>query len=437
MNLQQLVQAIKDISSRSQDLNQLLQQLKVSEESLIQQRDQLLFVLAELDPARDSLGYLYLLYAAGTQGLPEHGNEAYFHTAANFLVECSNKEINLAPEKFVSLCRQVKEHARAIGNTHWAILPLRHGLQKLAPSPEHLTPIHAEYVLSCLQSKQYNAAIPILNQPVYDIDPAKTGMTTRDLLLYCMYGGMIYTGRRKYPEALQIFVQGLTVPSYAVNAITIATYKKYALVSLIHNGHVATLPKFTPSAVTRSIKSDAQAYTDLATAYSSKKPQDLPALVEKHQALFSEDGNMGLVNLVLAAKTKRAIQKLTQTFLTLSLADIAQQVGLESAAEAEGHILRMVDAGEIFAEINASAGMVRFLEDPEQFTSPHAVDRLNDTIQACSALAQKLQAINAQVSLDPAYASKIYAKDRVDRFQEDPSDLDAEPQSLAYAFQDG
>lgn len=62
MNLQQLVQAVKDISLRSQDLNQLLQQLKVSEESLVQQRDQLLFVLAELDPARDSLGYLYLLY---------------------------------------------------------------------------------------------------------------------------------------------------------------------------------------------------------------------------------------------------------------------------------------------------------------------------------------------------------------------------------------
>lgn len=53
-----------------------------------------------------------------------------------------------------------------------------------------------------------------------------------------------------------------------------------------------------------------------------------------------QDGNMGLVNLVLAAKTKRAIQKLTQTFLTLSLADIAQQVGLDSAAEAEGHVLR-------------------------------------------------------------------------------------------------
>lgn len=143
-------------------------------------------------------------------------------------------------------------------------------------------------------------------------------------------------------------MQGLTVPSYAVNAITIATYKKYALVSLIYSGtssqfvselrlsndlhgysklkftsiptccknaksrsvanamkqslwlyvaphspcmpagHVAALPKFTPSAVTRSIKSDAQAYTDLATAYSSQKPQDLPALVEQRRDLFTE-----------------------------------------------------------------------------------------------------------------------------------------------------
>lgn len=42
-----------------------------------------------------------------------------------------------------------------------------------------------------------------------------------------------------------------------------------------------------------------------------------------------------------------------------------------------------------------------------------------------------------QVSLDPAYVSKLYAKDKGDRFPDDPSDLDAEPQSLAYSFQDG
>lgn len=63
-------------------------------------------------------------------------------------------------------------------------------------------------------------------------------------------------------------------------------------------------------------------------------------LVHAEMPSCLQDGNMGLVKLVLAGRTKRAIQKLTQTFLTLSLADIAQQVGLQSAAEAEGHILR-------------------------------------------------------------------------------------------------
>lgn len=57
----------------------------------------------------------------------------------------------------------------------------------------------------------------------------------------------------------------------------------------------------------------------------------------------------------------------------------------------------MVDAGEIFAEIDASAGMVRFLEDPEQFTSSGALQHLNTTIQASFSLAQQLRAVNTQV----------------------------------------
>jgi len=60
-------------------------------------------------------------------------------------------------------------------------------------------------------------------------------------------------------------------------------------------------------------------------------------------------------------------------------------------------LCRMVDAGEIFAEIDASAGMVRFLEDPERYTSTSAVQHLNATIQASFALAEKLQSINTQV----------------------------------------
>ena len=104
---------------------------------------------------------------------------------------------------------------------------------------------------------------------------------------------------------------------------------------------------------------------------------------------------------------------LTNTYTAL-LWSAYQQIGPYACFDTRGacasnfgFCCRMVDAGEIFAEIDASAGMVRFLEDPEQFTSPAAIDRLNSTIQACSAVAQKLQALNTQVSLAYSIARLI------------------------------
>lgn len=49
---------------------------------------------------------------------------------------------------------------------------------------------------------------------------------------------------------------------------------------------------------------------------------------------------MGLVKLVVDSQTKRNVQRLTQTYLTLSLPDIAAAVGLPSAHAAELAILR-------------------------------------------------------------------------------------------------
>ena len=43
-------------------------------------------------------------------------------------------------------------------------------------------------------------------------------------------------GLRRYAEALVLFLYGLTAPSMVLNAITMASYQKYILVSLIHTG---------------------------------------------------------------------------------------------------------------------------------------------------------------------------------------------------------
>ena len=58
--------------------------------------------------------------------------------------------------------------------------------------------------------------------------------------------------------------------------------------------------------------------------------------------LLYQDHNFGLVNQVVSSMYKRNIQILTQTYLTLSLQDIASRVQLNSAKEAEMHVLKMV-----------------------------------------------------------------------------------------------
>lgn len=51
---------------------------------------------------------------------------------------------------------------------------------------------------------------------------------------------------------------------------------------------------------------------------------------------------MGLVKQCLASLHKKNIQRLTKTFLTLSLNDMASKVQLSNAKEAEKHIINMV-----------------------------------------------------------------------------------------------
>nr|XP_034898166.1 uncharacterized protein LOC118036559 [Populus alba]XP_034898168.1 uncharacterized protein LOC118036559 [Populus alba]XP_034898169.1 uncharacterized protein LOC118036559 [Populus alba] len=56
---------------------------------------------------------------------------------------------------------------------------------------------------------------------------------------------------------------------------------------------------------------------------------------------FESDNNLGLVKQVISSMYKRNIQRLTQTYWTLSVQDIAKNVQLSSPKEAEMHVLQM------------------------------------------------------------------------------------------------
>lgn len=124
---------------------------------------------------------------------------------------------------------------------------------------------------------------------------------------------------------------------------------------------IAFIPKNSQT-IGRLIKPLANHYHDLVNVYANSSSEELRILILKYSEAFMRDNNMGLAKQVsrnslihhgiprfnsyfcqvATSLYKRNIQRLTKTFLTLSLSDVASRVQLSSAVEAERYILNMV-----------------------------------------------------------------------------------------------
>ena len=58
----------------------------------------------------------------------------------------------------------------------------------------------------------------------------------------------------------------------------------------------------------------------------------------------------------------------------------------------------MVDAGEVYAQIDEAASTVRFLQDPEHYDSASVVQRLDSQMKRAMALGERIRAINNKVT---------------------------------------
>merc|ERR1712136_462758 len=128
-------------------------------------------------------------------------------------------------------------------------------------------------------------------------------------------------------------------------------YKKYCLISLIVADKFTALPKYTSQVITRFIKPFTVEYNELVQAYASNDPVKLNAVVSDHQSVFLSDNNVGLIKQVAVSLNKRNIKRLTKTFITLSLSDVAVRARISDVGEVETQLMEMIEKNEIFATI--------------------------------------------------------------------------------------
>lgn len=97
---------------------------------------------------------------------------------------------------------------------------------------------------------------------------------------------MIYAALKNLERALYMFEACITCPALAVSHIMVEAYKKWTLISLIVNGKVNPLPKYTGGVVNRYVKPLCQPYVDLASAYSTNRADELTAMINKYSEQF-------------------------------------------------------------------------------------------------------------------------------------------------------
>ncbi|GAB5580609.1 COP9 signalosome complex subunit 3 [Prionailurus iriomotensis] len=325
---------------------------------------------------------------------------------------------------------------------------LKQAIDKMQMNTNQLTSVHADLCQLCLLAKCFKPALPYLDVDMMDICKENGAYDAKHFLCYYYYGGMIYTGLKNFERALYFYEQAITTPAMAVSHIMLESYKKYILVSLILLGKVQQLPKYTSQIVGRFIKTAlcpalqslavvlralgclvtdeggeegplnpmkeseagplSNAYHELAQVYSTNNPSELRNLVSKHSETFTRDNNMGLVKQCLSSLYKKNIQRLTKTFLTLSLQDMASRVQLSGPQEAEKYVLHMIEDGEIFASINQKDGMVSFHDNPEKYNNPAMLHNIDQEMLKCIELDERLKAMDQEITVNPQFVQKAW-----------------------------
>merc|ERR1712232_264040 len=165
------------------------------------------------------------------------------------------------------------------------------------------------------------------------------------------------------------------------------------------NGELQTLPVYAPHVVQRFTKSPG--YTlDMAEAFKQGDLAELQRIVDEKQAQIQADNNYGLVKQVIASMQRHKVQTLTKTYLTLSLTEIAREIGYEESktTEVEELLFEMISEGEINARIDQITGNVSF-EDDQNEMDVGMVGKMQDKLTQILELAQRIAAFEQEVVL--------------------------------------
>ncbi|XP_040567633.1 COP9 signalosome complex subunit 3 [Lepeophtheirus salmonis] len=409
MALEQFENMVKGLSDQS-SFGELVDYLnKTGESVLTRNLGGLDALLDSLDFTEHSLGVIAVLSAK-----LQANADVSLDRISSFIMQSNPEQISFSPLSFASLVRLYGEECMRRQVPITAIQVLIKAIHNSQPQETTLTSLHAELCKLCLASKCLTPALPFLDLDYQDISE-ECASDSRYLLLFYYYGAMIYAANKNFGRALYFLEAVVTVPSSVISHIMFEAYKKYLLISLLipdPSKDQQKLPKYTSPVINKFMKILCAPYHDIFSAFFTNKSDDLQDAIHKHLDTFTTDSNMGLIQQVVEAQIKMNIKRLTKTFLTLSLQDVASRVGIRSSADAERKLVEMIEEGSIQAHISQKDGMVRFDSNSEHFESVNMLQKLETNINNCINLDKQILLMDDEIILNPSFVRKSVLSSR-------------------------
>eukprot|EP00457_Paulinella_chromatophora_P005227 gb/GEZN01005241.1/.p1 GENE.gb/GEZN01005241.1/~~gb/GEZN01005241.1/.p1 ORF type:complete len:454 (+),score=64.25 gb/GEZN01005241.1/:33-1364(+) len=370
--------------------------------------------IQSLDFTSHSFGIAHLLYLKSQNEIKNH---TQFAEQVRTLCHLGTApQLRKCAKEFSAICRAMVSSARLSDFPPIRfVVPLQSAISKLQGQKHSLlTPVHADFCQVALRAKLYSVAAPYLQaQPLFEVDKSQ-GFTALHFLEFNYYAAMLYIGVKEFESALEHLQMTLSIDTQAVSAIQVAAFKKFVLCSLLVHGEVVDVitqrSESNSNYVQRVCRPLCVPYMQLSRAWK-QGASEIDAQLTQHEEVLVKDKNLGLAKQLSRTLVRRNIQRLTNTYVTLSLEDIAQHANLETPAQAESYLLSMIEEGTLAAKIDQKRGMIKFLETGESYDTSAMVTKLASKISQLQELSGAIREMSDIIDISPAYLSKTMPDD--------------------------
>ena len=310
-------------------------------------------------------------------------------------------------------------------------------LLHLDPSGNTLTTTHYELVREAHQQQCPLDVIPALDKHVTNLPTKKgaglaghhwldadcpaceyitieSGFTDRlvveQVQEYFTLGALAYIQARNWRRAIFFLEHVLATPiSSVANGYMVEAYSKWVLLNLIHHGQVASAPRTIPQNILKHIRNMCKPYDALKDAYGKADGSKLLAEAMVGDKTWRDDGNVGLVQRVLADHKRRCVTKLGQVYAAVPLETVAERLGMNET-QVQTYLSRLVNEGAIEAQLEQSplgSQILRFRQNSSKGASAEAEVKLHtqlvDRTRRLKELAEAISNADQQLSLSREY----------------------------------